>query len=282
MRKIPASIAALLLLTACGNGSSESDNAAGKPVLLTSVVPQTDIIKEIAGEGYTVMTMLDRGADPESFDPAPDRLRRAADADIYFATGVLPFEERIRTALPDDVRVLSLADSVDLITGTHGDELETDPHIWTSARTLRAMARQYCSALSDICPDSTSAYTERRDAVIARIDSVDAAVGARLSGAPHAFGVWHPSLSYFARDYGLRQISVGAGHKETSPRHLRAAIDSLRASGATVVFFENEGERARVEAICENAGTRAVGLQLGNGNPIDNLNIIADEIARPQ
>ena len=50
-----------------------------------------------------------------------------------------------------------------------------------------------------------------------------------------SFLVWHPSLSYFARDYGLHQIALGgAEHKEVSIPALREAIEEARGSGASV------------------------------------------------
>lgn len=33
--------------------------------------------------------------------------------------------------------------------------------------------------------------------------------------------IYHPALSYFARDYGLNQISIEEGGKEPSPAHLK-------------------------------------------------------------
>ena len=44
----------------------------------------------------------------------------------------------------------------------------------------------------------------------------------------NAFMIYHPALSYFARDYGLHQIPIEAGGKEPSPAHLKALIDTLQ------------------------------------------------------
>ena len=71
----------------------------------------------------------------------------------------------------------------------------------------------------------------------ARLDSIDNAITARL--APHkgdSFIVWHPSLSYFARDYGLNQVVVGGSeHKESSIADLKESIDTAR--NAELLYF---------------------------------------------
>ena len=62
--------------------------------------------------------------------------------------------------------------------------------------------------------------------------------------------VWHPSLSYFARDYGLNQIVVGnAEHKESSVSDLRESIDNARSRGASIFFFQKDFDSRQVSAI---------------------------------
>ncbi|MDE6394213.1 MAG: zinc ABC transporter substrate-binding protein, partial [Duncaniella sp.] len=65
-----------------------------------------------------------------------------------------------------------------------------------------------------------------------------------------SFMVWHPSLSYFARDYGLNQVIVGnAENKDNSVNDLRTAIDSARSTGARIFFFQKDIDSRQVSAI---------------------------------
>ena len=59
--------------------------------------------------------------------------------------------------------------------------------------------------------------------------------------------VWHPSLSYFARDYGLEQISLGTEGKEMSAKSLTEAIDKARDKGVGVFFFQKEYDSRQAE-----------------------------------
>ncbi len=67
-----------------------------------------------------------------------------------------------------------------------------------------------------------------------------------------AFMIWHPSLSYFARDYGLEQIVIGGdGHKEMSAANLRDVIDHAHDSGARVFFYQKDFDGRQVSVLSD-------------------------------
>ena len=279
MKAIGKLIFPLLGALLCACSQKGSDGASGKPVLLASIEPQSELLRRLAGPDYEIVTVMDRSADAETFEPTPDKMRKAAKSEVYFSTGVLPFENSIVRSLPDSVRIVEATDGIDLIYGTHGDSGAPDPHLWTTPANLRKMAWHMAMMLTELQPDSLTVYAARYDALKNSLDSLDSAIRGKVT--PDAFGVWHPSLSYFAREYGLRQCAVGHEHKESSPRQLREAIDALRAADVKVVFYENEAERGRVEAIADAIGARAVEINLMGPDIENELLKAADEISRP-
>lgn len=76
---------------------------------------------------------------------------------------------------------------------------------------------------------------ERYNALCRQIEHTDSLIRQTLAtpGADHAFMIYHPALSYFARDYGLHQIPIEAGGKEPSPAHLKALIDTCKDEKCT-------------------------------------------------
>lgn len=166
---------------------------------------------------------------------------------------------------------------VELIEGTHNcghddhdhdhdhDHPGGDPHTWSSVSNLKIMARNMQSALAEIDPSGASYYKARYDSVAARLDSLDLSYAGRLSKARGmAFMVWHPSLSYFARDYGLRQISVSADHRETSLLSLQSTIDKAIGEGVEV-FFEQSSYDPRLSATVK----RHIGAVCVTFNPLE-------------
>jgi zinc transport system substrate-binding protein len=55
--------------------------------------------------------------------------------------------------------------------------------------------------------------------------------------------IYHPALSYFARDYGLQQISIEEGGKEPSPAHLKDLVDLCRQEDVRIIFIQGTSER---------------------------------------
>ena len=83
-----------------------------------------------------------------------------------------------------------------------------------------------------------------------------------LSGqnADRAFMIYHPALSYFARDYSLHQIPIEAGGKEPSPAHLRDLINSCKKEKVRIIFVQPEFDRRNADLIAQQTGTRVVSI----------------------
>ena len=83
----------------------------------------------------------------------------------------------------------------------------------------------------------------------AKIAKLDKEIQAYLPGAGKSFLIYHPALSYFARDYGLTQISIEEGGKEPSPAQLKALIARCKEMGVEVVFVQKEFDTRNAEVI---------------------------------
>ena len=66
------------------------------------------------------------------------------------------------------------------------------------------------------------------------------------------------ALSYFARDYGLQQISIEEGGKEPSPAHLKELVDVCRQADVRVIFIQPEFDHRNAEIIAKETRTRIV------------------------
>ena len=72
--------------------------------------------------------------------------------------------------------------------------------------------------------------------------------------------IYHPALSYFARDYGLQQISIEEGGKEPSPAHLKDLVDLCRQEDVRIIFIQPEFDRRNAEIIAKQTGTRVISI----------------------
>ena len=144
----------------------------------------------------------------------------------------------------------------------HHHATGVEPHIWNSATNAQIIAGNILSALCSIDKSNESAYLERYNALCRQIEHTDSLIRQTLTapGADHAFMIYHPALSYFARDYGLHQIPIEAGGKEPSPAHLKALIDTCKSEKVHVIFVQPEFDRRNAEIIAKQTGTRIVDI----------------------
>lgn len=260
-----------------------------KPVITVSIQPQKYFLEKIAGDRWEVKCLLSNGANPESYDPAMTHLLNLESSKAYFRMGNIPFESAIINKVHNNnpaLRIYNNSDGIEIISGTHshGDIKHTDapdPHTWTSVKNARIIARNMYEAMTDLDPEHKNTYSKNYRNLIQSLDSLDASLDSILSPCRgKAFVVWHPSLSYFARDYGLRQISLSPEGKEASVNMMQEAVDSARASGAEVLFFQKEIDSRQAETANEQIGTEMVSINPLSYNWNKEIINIANAIAR--
>lgn len=283
-------IGLVVFLTAGCTGRSNRDGGNDKITLAVSIEPLRNIVEQIAGDNFTVETILDKGANPETFDPSMSKRAAGAQCDVYFMLDAFPFESVI--AKTSDNETVNVAEGIVPIYGTHchhhngGDadchhEGDIDPHTWTSCINAAIIARNVASTLSRLYPNEADSIEIRLEQFVAENDSLDAAIRNSLAqSSAKAFAVWHPSLSYMARDYGLEQISVGQENKEVSARRLKDIIEDANAHEIKVFFFQKEFDSRQAETIAEELGARLIAI-----NPLaydwqSQLTLIADELSK--
>lgn len=250
---------AMILLSSC-----RSDSQDGKPKLSVSIEPQRQILECLVGDHYDVLTVLASGANPETYEPSVAQRMATNDSKAYFMVGYLPFEDVVASGLGQDTRVVNTSAGIDILSGTHshgnGEEHdEADPHVWTSVRNSVQIASNMLNALVEIDPDHAEEYKANFQRLSARLDSLDTVLADRIAtSGVHAFMVWHPSLSYYARDYGLHQLSVGQESKELSMSNMRSIIDEAREDSVQVFFFQREYDTRQAQSLNKEIGSRLV------------------------
>lgn len=268
------SVLALLLSNLLFNRCGAKTGDDSRKVAVVSLEPLRAMVADIAGPSWEVVSLMPPGANPESFDPTIATLKKIEQSDVFFFTGSNSAEERIVEKLGANTlsgRTVDLTTNLQLMRGTHGDhDHEVDPHIWTSLRNLATMATDIAGNLARRDPANADAYINRADSLTARYRECDSTLTALLSaGEAKSFVVNHPSLSYFARDYGLEQIALGGEHKEMSTRRVAATLDEIKSDGAKVFFVESAADSVRATNLATQLGLRLVVLPTNTASPVD-------------
>lgn len=257
------SLPALLFLGLCACSGS-TDNLHS---IAVSFEPQADVVRQIAGDSHDVIVLVSPSTDPESYDPSMAELVSLQNSDIYFTLSTPGFEQAVLPRIAENfpnLDVINVAEDLPMVEGTHGPG-EGDPHIWSSARNMVILSKRMTDALAKAYPGDAEAYRERCEKVVDRLTAFDDSLSnvlAPLRGK--SFLVIHPSLTYFARDYGLHQIALETEGKESSPAQLQQRLDSAKACGALVVVAEKGHHPAQAAQAAKALGVPVVELQLNS------------------
>lgn len=212
MRKLSAYLLAALLLAAC-----TPEQPAGENTFYVSIPPLRSIVEGIVGDDFKIEVLVPPGASPETFEPTPRQFVELNKAQLIFNVGLIDFETTLLGKVGDQAKVVNLSRGIDLIAGScshghhghdHGHAHGVDPHVWTSPKALQTMAANAYEAIRNAYPDSVKyeAGYNRLRSTLKELDIRTAEKIAR-SGVKY-FIVYHPALTYYARDYGLRQVAI--------------------------------------------------------------------------
>ena len=265
MKKLIYILTLLFICCACGNTSQKD----GKPILTVTIEPLRYFTETIAGDRYLVVSMVPKGSSPESYDPTPQQLVNLSRSQAYLRIGYIGFEQAWMKKLEEnnpDMKVFDTSKGVDLIRGEghwHGDHFHeggVEPHIWNSTRNASVIADNIYAALCELDAKHQSEYKQRLDSLKQTITQTDANIRTCLENADSTFLIYHPALSYFARDYGLKQISIEEGGKEPSPAQLKALIETCRKENAHTIFVQQEFDQRNAQLIADELGVHVVSI----------------------
>ncbi|MCM1254776.1 MAG: zinc ABC transporter substrate-binding protein [Duncaniella sp.] len=273
----------LWTIVACSSKPTESK------IVTVSIEPQKFLLEKIVGDRAEVRCLLANGANPETYDPSVTHLMNLQKSMGYLRMGNIGFEaallDKIRQANPE-LPIFNTSEGIEPIRGTHShdgivDIDAVDPHTWSSVKNAKIILKNMLAAMVKIDPDHKEYYQKNHDAYAQHLDSLDNAIASKLvtkKGA--AFMVWHPSLSYFARDYELEQIVMGnAEHKDLALGNLKEVIDHSNKHQAKIFFTQKDFDSRQVNAINAQIGAKEISI-----NPLaydweTEISAMADSIA---
>lgn len=260
------------LLSSCNQKGENRER-----IVTVTVLPQQFFAERIAGDKFEVHCMVPRGSSPESYDPTPAELMKLSKSMAYFKIGYMGFElswmDKIASMNPE-MSIFDTSVGVDLIYGTHvcsdpahqheedhghNHEGGVDPHTWSAPSASRAIARNMLDAFVSLDKENESYYRANFDQLMIEIDSVDSRLKEILAPVQsRTFAIYHPALAYFARDYGLEQISFEYEGKEPSVQHLASLSKQMKDKGVKVVFVQQEFDMKNGELLAKESDSKLI------------------------
>jgi len=264
----------LIISESCLNTSDSNESDQNKR-LSVSIPPQKYFIEQIAGDKFKINVMIPPGANPVTYDPSPGKMKEISNSVAYIKIGHLAFEKIWMdkfTSVNSDMKIIDQSKYTELIEAdketnhhSHAQSSGVDPHIWTSPKAVKKQVKAIKEGLTEINPEHESFYNENYRVFLNNIDSLDSFIRTKLQGLKNeSFMIFHPALSYYARDYGLNQISIEFEGKEPTPSKLKEIVDLARKEQIRTIFIQKQFNVDKAKTVAEE-----IGAKLEVINPLD-------------
>jgi zinc transport system substrate-binding protein len=278
---ISLSVATLLLSTAA---------MAEVPRVVTDIPPVHSLVAMVMGDLGTPDLLVDKGAEPHSFQLRPSQAASLTDADLIIWVGheMTPWLERTLEGLETKGAQIELLDAPGTETRSYEDEgahdhdaaaeaaeaepaagedahhhAGNDPHAWLDPHNAKTWLDLVAAKLSELDPENAATYAANAAASATEITAVEGEVSALLDPVKaKPFVVYHDAYGYFARHFGLTiagEIAIGDA---TNPG--AAKLAELRAilveGSAACIFPEANHDPKLLTQITEGTSTAIGGV----------------------
>lgn len=237
----------VLFLAAC-----QSKQKDARELVSVSILPQKYFVDQIAGDLIQVNVLVPPGSSPHNYSILPSQMKDMAKSKVWLQIGLLTFEDALGDKLSDinkDLTIINCSEGIDPIAGSeceeeghdHAHHEAYDPHIWLAPAESKIMAQNTLSALKAGFPQHATFFDANYERFISKIDSVSALIDQKLAPLTNRnILIFHPTLGYYARQFGLTQTALELDGKEPSPMHMKSIVDLAREQNIRVIFIQKE------------------------------------------
>jgi len=271
-------------------GCSQQEPYTEKPVISVSILPQKFFIEKIAGDRFTINVLVSPGMAPENYDPAPQDIVKLSRSEVYFKIGLLEFEEKLARIAQENNPELDIYDhtsGIDLLDDfvcsdhkhNHSNTELKEPHIWMSPSNVRIIIKEIADVLLSIDNADSAFYFNnflKFDKVLAELDQK---IHERhnLSGKK-SFIIYHPALSYYAKDYGLDQVSIEEDGKEPGVHQMKNVIDLADSLDIRILFIQEQFSDEIARSVAKEAGLQIIRINPLAYNWIEQIKIVTNAL----
>ncbi len=270
---------AAVLMTGCQPAAATpatAGQAAGVPRVLAAESFLADIAQNVAGDRLKVDTLLPLGADPHSFEPAPNDAARVAQSSVLIVNGagMELFLDKLMQNAGGKRLVITASAGLPSRTAREGETApdaatagteRADPHFWLDPTKVVPYVENIRDGLSQADPAGAGTYAANAGAYIKKLGDLDAAIVALVQQIPadrRLLVTNHEALGYFADHYGFRIVGtvIPSVSTEAAPsaRELAHLIDQVKAAHAPAIFLEVGTNPQLAQQVAQETGARVV------------------------
>ena len=218
-------------------GSSNISNLSRKLVVVSSIFPIDEFVKQVGGDMIESSLIIPAGIEPHDFDPTISQIQAISSADVlvYNGLGIENWLTKIESA--------HKIDASNGLNASYSDKrnMTLDPHVWLDPLLAKKQVENIRDGLILIDPNNKDVYNSNAKSFLADLDELDKTIRTQLESCKKKdFISFHNSFSYFAKRYGLTQhsISESGPEAEVTSARLVEIINMARNLDLDVIYSE--------------------------------------------
>lgn len=312
---------ALLILAACGGNDASSNTEQGdtkeateaetngdKLQVVSSFTIITDMVREVGGDKVEVHNLVPTGTDPHEYEPLPEDIKKATDADILFYNGMNLeggeegwFFKMIDSVGQDKSKVYSLTERVEpmYLRDEATREEEVNPHSFIDPVVGIHMVEDMRDAFIEVDPDNKEYYEERASDYLDRLKEIEKEYEERLGALPEENKILVTSecaFQYMLNRYDMGEACIWKVDTEEngSPEQIKSLVKFIDENNVPVLFLESNVDERPMETVSKESGVDIYEKpiysdEIGNpGDEVDtyikylkyNIDIISDGLSK--
>ncbi len=278
---------AAFLLAACGNtndkenGSTENGTKKIQAIATFSIIH--DIVTEVGGDYVDVHSMVPIGTDPHEYDPLPEDIKKATDADALFYNGLNLeggehgwFFKLVDNVQANKDHVFELMEGVEplYLTSHDGTEKEVNPHAFLDPTVVIQMTENTRDALIQVDAENKEAYEKNAEQLLEKLHQLDEEYKSKIGEIPEENRILVTSeraYQYMTKRYGLEEGFIWEIDTEENgtPEQITSLVKFIKEKEVPVLFVETNVDARPMETVSNETGV-----------PIA-AKLFSDELGRP-
>lgn len=267
------SLVLIASVVAFSTGLASGSLAAERMKVVTTFTVIADIARNVAGDSAEVVSITKPGAEIHGYEPTPQDIVRAYDADLILWNGMnleLWFEQFLSNL--GDIPSATLTDGIDPIPIAAGSyEGKPNPHAWMGLDNALIYIDNIVEAFAEHDPGNAAVYVKNagayKDELRATIEPLRQVI-ADIPEDRRWLVTCEGAFSYLARDFGMKELYLWPMNADQvgTPQQVRSVIDGVREHNIPVVFCESTVNTAPARQVA-----RETGVEYGGELYVDSL-----------
>lgn len=259
-----------VILAGCkGTPQKQADSGKAsrteKPAVTVTVTisPYKYFVDQIAKGKVDVNVMVSNGNNPETYEPYAQQMMELSKSALYLKVGRIGFEQTWMKKLQDNAPDMKVIDTSVGIKPAKTPGGNIDPHVWMSCSNARIIASNILKALCELEPKNKAFFEKNYQSLLSIIDKRDSTIKENFKKDPdlvRKFVIYHPILTYFARDYQLEQLAIEEEGREPSAAQLKSLIERARKEKIKFCLIQAEFANRNTTTFINESHTKPMNI----------------------